>query len=530
MNALYEALQNIVEQNEDGIEILYDIQGFCEWFEKIKIDKNDVSVMMFFNLVKREAAYCIEQFSDEYSDSYTLALTVYASLFGKEKLSEESERIMLEHIEFIIALLQKKQIIDSDISHTNTKYISDLKVAVSTTLRRKGTRILSNVKTFRALLKDFMGNSMAEEIDSFCDFIERVEKRNIDYPNDLKFNIPTLFTALQENKESYIPLQNEYENIISEYIEMGEAFFGENTEFDSDDEYDSDDEVNEMDDVGYLKNMAIQAYKNRDINNAMFLANKVLSVVQNDWELFYLKALCLETYKNYIGALFEIDNALKYAPNVAYLHHLKARCLRFTGDYLNAVNSGTKAIDLYAQSKKYAECKNFSLWLLNAVDMHFKYFTPTSFDDDVDYYTNHITCFDQLANLEYAPESIKNTYRKYKQATIDAFKKAILYKDKDRDMFGGYSDEKILEECNQFLSHPHIDNDDKKEIYKTVQWRAKYSDRAKQMLETFHFLAEDSSDSEQKPSIDSYSSPQFSPILYDDEFDDFDDEDDEFGF
>ena len=524
MNTLYKTLQTIVEQYDNGIKILYDFQVFCQWFEETNANTNDISVMMFFNLIKHEVAYCIEQFSDEYSDSYTLALAVYASLFGKEKLSEESERIMLEHIEFIIALLQKKQIIDSDISHTNTKYISDLKVAVSTTLRRKGTRILSNVKTFRALLKDFMGNSMAEEIDSFCDFIERVEKRNIDYPNDLKFNIPTLFTALQENKESYIPLQNEYENIISEYIEMGEAFFGENTEFDSDDEYDSDDEVNEMDDVGYLKNMAIQAYKNRDINNAMFLANKVLSVVQNDWELFYLKALCLETYKNYIGALFEIDNALKYAPNVAYLHHLKARCLRFTGDFLNAVNSSTKAIDLYAQSKKHEECKNFSLWLLNAVDMHFKYFAPSSFRD-MDYYTNHITCFNQLANLEYAPESIKNTYRKYKQATIDAFKKAIKHKNES----GGYSNEKILEECNQFFSHPHIDNDDKKEIYKTVQWRAKYSDMAKQMLETYHFLAEDSSDSEQKPSIDSHSSSQFPPILYDDD-DDFDDEDDEFGF
>lgn len=528
MNALYEALQTIVVQYDNGIKILHNFQVFCQWFKETNANTNDISVMMFFNLMKREATYWIKELSDEYSDSYTLALAVYALLFGKEKLSYEKEKIMLEHIEFIIALLQKKQIIDSNISYTNTKYISDLRVAVSTTLRRKGTRILSNVKTFRALLRDFMGNFMTEEIDSFCDFIERVEERNIDYRNDLKFNIPILFTALQENKMAYIPLQNEYENIISEYMWLVERLISKEPVDDNsygEEKNQKQDATNKTDDVGYLKNMAVQAYNNNDINNALSFVNKALSIVQNDWELFYLKALCLEANEDYIGALFEIDNALKYAPNVAYLHRLKARCLIFTGDYLNAVNSSTKAIDLYAQSKKHEECKNFSLWLLNAVDMHFKYFAPTFFDD-MDYYTTHITCFNQLANLEYAPESIKNTYRKYKQATIDAFKKAI--KHKNEDMFGGYSDEKILEECNQFLSHPHIDNNDKKEIFKTVQGWAKYSDMAKQMLETYHFLAEDSSDSEQKASIDSYSSPQFSPILYDDEFDDDDDFDDVF--
>lgn len=486
MNILYKTLQTIVEQYDNGIKILYDFQAFCQWFKETNANTNDISAMMFFNLIKREVAYCIEQFSDEYTDSYTLALAVYASLFGKEKLSDESEKIMLEHIEFIIALLQKNQIIEIDISFGNTKYISDLKVAVSTIIRKKGTGILSNSEKLRALLKDFMGNTMMEEIGFFCNFIERLQKKMVDYPNDLKFNIPILFTVLQENKESYMPLQNEYEKIISEYIEMGKAFFGESTEYDFDDEYNGYDEINEMDDVGYLKNMALQAYKNDDISNTLSLVDKALSVVQNDWELFFLKALCLEADRNHIGALLEIDNALKHAQDEAVLYHLKAQCLVATTDFLNAVNSSTKAIDLYAQSKKHEECKNFSLWLLNAVDMHFKYFTPVNFYD-MDYYTDHITCFDQLANLEYAPENIKNTYRKYKQETIKKCKENIEHE---------ISLEEKLEKCDQFLLHPHIGNDDKKEIYKIVQRRAEYSDLAKQMLETYHFLAEDSSDSE----------------------------------
>ncbi|MCH5294170.1 MAG: hypothetical protein J1E07_10595, partial [Treponema sp.] len=91
MKALYEALQNLVEQNDDGIKILYDKQAFCKWFEKIDIDKNNTSVMMFLNLMKRIDPYLIESesFEENYSDSYTLALAVYTSLFGKEKLSEE---------------------------------------------------------------------------------------------------------------------------------------------------------------------------------------------------------------------------------------------------------------------------------------------------------------------------------------------------------------------------------------------------------------------------------------------------------
>ena len=214
MNILYKTLQTIVEQYDNGIKILYDFQAFCQWFKETNANTNDISAMMFFNLIKREVAYCIEQFSDEYTDSYTLALAVYASLFGKEKLSDESEKIMLEHIEFIIALLQKNQIIEIDISFGNTKYISDLKVAVSTIIRKKGTGILSNSEKLRALLKDFMGNTMMEEIGFFCNFIERLQKKMVDYPNDLKFNIPILFTVLQENKESYMPLQNEYEKII----------------------------------------------------------------------------------------------------------------------------------------------------------------------------------------------------------------------------------------------------------------------------------------------------------------------------
>ena len=488
MKALYEALQNLVEQNDDGIKILYDKQAFCKWFEKIDIDKNNTSVMMFLNLMKRIDPYLIESesFEENYSDSYTLALAVYTSLFGKEKLSEENEKIMLEHIEFIITLLQKNQIIETDTSFTNTKYISDLKVAISTIIRRQGTDILSNMKILRALLKDFMGNTELEEINSFCNFIERLQKKMVDYPNDLKFNIPILFTALQENKELYMPLQNEYEKIISEYIEMGEAFFWENTEYDFDDEYNGYDEINEMDDVGYLKNMALQAYKNGDISNTLSLVDKALSVVQNDWELFYLKALCLEANRNHIGALLEIDNALKHTQDEAVLYHLKAICLVATTDFLNAVNSEKKAIELYAQSKDYEECKKLSLWLLNAVNMHFNYFTPVNFYN-MDYYTDHITCFDQLANLEYAPENLKNTYRKYKQETIKKCKENIEHE---------ISDEKLLEKCNQFLLHPHIGNDNKKEIYKIVQRRAEYSDLAKQMLETYHFLAEDSSDSE----------------------------------
>ncbi len=142
---------------------------------------------------------------------YAIAVAVYANVFQGETIPNKYEEILIEHIEAIINIFKKYEIIEYEYSALKDKqYITDLEPAVTSMLKVYKTDVLSQYKKVEAYLKDVSGNEIADyDIQAFIVFLTAINTENIVLPfkNERSFYfMKVLSNSLQKLNLWYEPL------------------------------------------------------------------------------------------------------------------------------------------------------------------------------------------------------------------------------------------------------------------------------------------------------------------------------------
>lgn len=208
---LYEKFDELISRHY--ITIL-DSPDWCKVdFRKSEFTEEDENTRLFFLLLDKNIPLKIRivTHGKNLKTDYAIAVAVYANVFQGETIPNKYEEILIEHIEAIINIFKKYEIIEYEYSALKDKqYITDLEPAVTSMLKVYKTDVLSQYKKVEAYLKDVSGNEIADyDIQAFIVFLTAINTENIVLPfkNERSFYfMKVLSNSLQKLNLWYEPL------------------------------------------------------------------------------------------------------------------------------------------------------------------------------------------------------------------------------------------------------------------------------------------------------------------------------------
>lgn len=213
---LYEKFDELISSHK--ITIL-DSPEWCKVaFRKSGFTEKDENTRLFFLLLDKNIPLKVRivTHGKNLKTDYAIAIAVYISVFHGEPIPNKYEEILIAHIEAIIYIFKKYEIIDYEYSALKHKqFVSDFEIAVTNMLKVFNTDILSQYERMEAYLKDISGNEISEyDIQSFIVFMRAL---NTDYVVISLRNEKSIFfkklleNALIKANKTYEPLY-EYTN------------------------------------------------------------------------------------------------------------------------------------------------------------------------------------------------------------------------------------------------------------------------------------------------------------------------------
>ena len=208
---LYEKFDELISRHY--ITIL-DSPDWCKVdFRKSGFTEEDENTRLFFLLLDKNIPLKIRivTHGKNLKTDYAIAVAVYANVFQGETIPNKYEEILIEHIEAIINIFKKYEIIEYEYSALKDKqYITDLEPAVTSMLKVYKTDVLSQYKKVEAYLKDVSGNEIADyDIQSFIVFLTAINTDNVvlSFKNERSFYfMKVLSNSLQKLNLWYEPL------------------------------------------------------------------------------------------------------------------------------------------------------------------------------------------------------------------------------------------------------------------------------------------------------------------------------------
>ena len=215
-STLYDAFNDLISMHK--ITIL-DSPDLCKVeFKKYGLDENELEVKLFFLLLEKNIPLEVRKLvavSSNYT-AYGISVLVYTSVFASEKLSNEYESILLNHINLIVEVLLKEKVIFLDYKNEVKNYSCDFETGLINLFHLYGINVLENTSKLKSLLKDLKITSSEDKIEDFVVFVEKLNNNKATYKTkkNEKF-LKLLNTAVEKNKLEYPPLTKEYKKYIN---------------------------------------------------------------------------------------------------------------------------------------------------------------------------------------------------------------------------------------------------------------------------------------------------------------------------
>ena len=208
---LYEKFDELISRHY--ITIL-DSPDWCKVaFRQSGFTEKDENTKLFFLLLDKNIPLKVRIVTrgKNLKTDYAIAVAVYANVFQGETIPNKYEKLLIEHIEAIINILKKYEIIQYEYSALKDKqFITDLEPAVTSMLKVYKTDILSQYKKVEAYLKDVSGNEITDfDIQSFIVFLTAINTDNVvlSFKNERSFYfMNVLSSSLQKLNLWYEPL------------------------------------------------------------------------------------------------------------------------------------------------------------------------------------------------------------------------------------------------------------------------------------------------------------------------------------
>ena len=461
---LYDDIDLAILRSSERIELLTDYSLFCKKILPL-INKDDTFEMVFLNLFERNICnYLIQRKEGLNTNEYSLSVLAYRELFTNDGLNEETEKIIEEHIRFIIDELKWYDELEFETPPKELEiYYFHMISALNSFIRTYGIKEVKNYEKVSAYFKDISGNELSGEAESICSFFKALHEKTLTYPDDLFF-LQILYKSIRECGVEYQPLKLEYENMMDCYANMFEYQMFNSDEEDENiagDDDDFDEEENTVDNFENLLNEARLLRRNNNVDAALNILNMLLDNENNYFHysiIYYEISLCYQAKKDYITALIKIEKALELAPNSPIYHWMKGIYSSSNRNLLEYFVEGFKALEL-SNVKKDKDF--FSMDMIKAAESIFNYFSVYNVKDYE--FSKYIGIFQNLSELEVAPQNIREKYKNYKQECLSRLKQKI-----NEDSFGSEDDiyEKKMNLCKQFLSLNNINNREKISVIK----------------------------------------------------------------
>lgn len=208
---LYEKFDELISRHyitildsPDWCKVAFRTSGFTE---------EDENTRLFFLLLEKNIPLKVRivTHGKNLKTDYAIAVAVYANVFQGETVPNKYEEILIKHIEAIINIFKKYEIIEYEYSALkDKKFISELEPAITNMLKEYKTDILSKYRKIEAYLKDISGNELSEyDIQSFIVFMRALNAENVvlSLGNERCFYfMQVLSNALQKLNLWYEPL------------------------------------------------------------------------------------------------------------------------------------------------------------------------------------------------------------------------------------------------------------------------------------------------------------------------------------
>ena len=219
---LFIAFLQIIEKK--GREFLTDENECKRLLAEFGIKIDDLHLKLFKYLLDSDINSEIERIQKENPDiaKNALVFELYARLFGKQKLSNEYEIILIEQLKTIVdAFIELEFISISEMpTESKTNYVfEDWEHALVYLLSDRGIIVLENPEFFKNSLKDLLKEKDSEEISKLYDFIKRLNENSASYLNEDDTSLLAKFTEqVRYCKLTYAPL----EKALTDCVESAE--------------------------------------------------------------------------------------------------------------------------------------------------------------------------------------------------------------------------------------------------------------------------------------------------------------------
>ena len=206
---LQQALSHIIALY--GEKILDESDSCRNELGRAGFDESSLEARLLFVLLDKNAVSEIRQMIQQNQGitKYSLAIKAYAKMFADEAVSNEYQRIFLEHIQMLIDLFGDEGIVEAVYSnHKDIMPVGNFESALEKLISDYGVSVLAAPARARAILNDLSGNMLKEESLEFEELLRKLNDGSTVFQGaDDKRFLESLGHVLKNHNMKYEPLE-----------------------------------------------------------------------------------------------------------------------------------------------------------------------------------------------------------------------------------------------------------------------------------------------------------------------------------